>query len=163
MIRIQARAAHPDLARLQAPATPDCVFVRGQDGKAAKAVGGRPSLEVKDPIGGNPEDLYPPQLKDLELTLERPAAELLATQVPAGQGVGQFVEVLGPERVHNHAPSPDARFHHRPVAVFRLDCSPARDSVEGLKRKTLPKIPLAAGERFAVLGIGRQEPWPARM
>jgi hypothetical protein len=63
----------------QAPATPDGVFVRGQDWKAAKAVGGRPTVAVKPPICGNPEDLNAPQLKDLELTLERPAAKLPAT------------------------------------------------------------------------------------
>jgi hypothetical protein len=141
MIRIQARAAHPDLARLQAPATPDGVFVRGKDGTAAKAVGGRPTLEVKRPIGGNSEDLNPPQLKELELTLERPAPDPPATQVPAGQGVGQFVEVLGPERVHNHAPPPGAMFHHRRIAVFRLDCTPVRGSVEKVEEKNPPQNP----------------------
>jgi hypothetical protein len=108
MIHSQARAAHPDLARLQAPATPDGVFVRGQDGKAAKSVGGRPTLEVKPPVGGNPKDLNPPQLKDLELTLERPTAQLPATQVPAGQGVGQFVEITGPQWLQEHKLSPAA-------------------------------------------------------
>jgi hypothetical protein len=40
MIRLLAWGPHPDLARLQAPATPDGAFVRGQDGKAAEAAGG---------------------------------------------------------------------------------------------------------------------------
>jgi hypothetical protein len=39
MIRFLARVEHSDLARLQAPATPDGDFVRGQDGKAAEAAG----------------------------------------------------------------------------------------------------------------------------
>jgi hypothetical protein len=47
MIRFLARVEHADLARLQAPATPDGVFVRGQDGKAAKAAGrGQPSMRI---------------------------------------------------------------------------------------------------------------------
>jgi hypothetical protein len=50
MIRYMARLIHPDLTRLQVPATPDGVFVRGKDGKAAKAAGGRPTLNVSQTV-----------------------------------------------------------------------------------------------------------------
>jgi hypothetical protein len=59
MIRILAWVEHPDLARLQAPAMPNGVFVRGQDGKAAKAAGGRPAFGVNHPVDSCPEDLNP--------------------------------------------------------------------------------------------------------
>src|SRR5262245_35065641 len=113
MIRFLVRIEHPDLARLQAPATPDSVFVGGQNGTAAKAAGGGPTLDVHHPVDGSPEDLNPSQLEELELTPERPAAELPETKVPAGKRCGQFVKVTGAQRLQEHEPSPVVTLNRR--------------------------------------------------
>jgi hypothetical protein len=80
---------------------------------------------VNHPVEGSPEDLNPPQLEELELTPERPTAELPETKVPPGKRLGQFVEVTGAQRLQKHEPSPVATVNRHPVAVFRLDCTPA--------------------------------------
>jgi hypothetical protein len=43
---------------------------------------------VSHPVGGNPEDLNPSQVEELELTPERAAAELPETKVPPGKRFG---------------------------------------------------------------------------
>jgi hypothetical protein len=67
------------------------------------------------------KDLNPSLLKEMEVTLERPAAELPKTKIPAGKRFGKFVEVIGAQRLQEHEPSPVVTFHRRSVAVFRLD------------------------------------------
>jgi hypothetical protein len=118
MIRYLARLTQADLARLQVPATPDGVFVRGEDGRADKAAGGRPTLGVNHAIDGNPEDLNPSQLEELELTPERPAAELPETKVPPGKCSGQLVEVTGAQGLQEHEPCPVNAFNRREVCSF---------------------------------------------
>jgi hypothetical protein len=135
MVRLLARVEHPDLARLQAPAAPDGVFVRGQDGKAAKAAGGRPTLDVNHPVDDDPEDLSPSQLEELKAAPERPAAELPETKAPPRERSGQLVEVTGAQRLQQHRPSPVAMCPRRQFAVFRLDCSPAAHTLEELDEK----------------------------
>jgi hypothetical protein len=135
LIRYLARLIQPDLARLQVPAMPDGVCVRGQDGKAAKAAGGRPTLDVNHPVDGKLKDLNPPELEELELTSEGSAAELPETKIPLGKRLGQLVEVTGAQRLQEHEPSPVATFHRRSIAVFRLDRTPSRASLEELEEK----------------------------
>jgi hypothetical protein len=118
MIRYLARLTQADLARRQVSATPDSVFIRGQDGKAAKAAGGRPTLGVNHPIDGNPEDLNSSQLEELKLTPERPAAELPEPKVPTGKCFGQFVEVTGAQGLQEHEPRPVNTFNRREVCSF---------------------------------------------
>jgi hypothetical protein len=113
MIGYLARLTQADLARFQVSATPDGIFVLRQDRKAAEAAGGRPTLGVNHAIDVNPEDLNPSQLQELELTPERPAAELPETKVPPGKCSGQFVEVSGAQRLQEHEPSPVNTFHRR--------------------------------------------------
>src|SRR5262249_9823784 len=114
MIGYLARLAQADLARLQVPATPDSVFVRGQDGTTAKAAGGGPTLGVNPPVDGKPEDLNPSPLKEMEVPPERPAAELPETKVPPrGKRSRQLVEVTGAQRLQEHEPSPVNTFHRR--------------------------------------------------
>jgi hypothetical protein len=120
MIHILARDEHPDLAHLQAPATLNGVFVRGLDRGAAKVAGGRPTLDVNAPVDGSPKDLNPSQLEELDLTPERPVAELPDTKVPPLEHFGQLVEVAGAHRLQKHEPSPAATRYRRQVAVFRL-------------------------------------------
>jgi hypothetical protein len=66
---------------------------------------------VHHPVDGRPEDLNPSQLEELEVTPERPAAELPKTKVPAGKRCGQFVEVMGVQRLQEHEPSPVGTFN----------------------------------------------------
>jgi hypothetical protein len=113
MIRCLAWVEHSDLAHLQAPATPDGVFVGGQDGKAAEAAGERPTLDVNHAVDGNSEDLNPSQLEELELTPERPTAELPETKVPLGKRSRQFIELTGVQRLQEHEPSPVVTFNRR--------------------------------------------------
>jgi hypothetical protein len=94
---------------------------------------------VNHPVDGNPEDLNPPQLEELELTLEGSAAELPETKVPPWERSGQFVEVTGAQRLQEHEPSPVATFNHRSIAVFRLDCTHCRENRKSLKKKELAK------------------------
>jgi hypothetical protein len=68
---------------------------------------------VNHAVDGNSEDLNPSQLEELELTPERPAAELLETKVPLGKRSRQFVEVTGAQRLQEHEPSPVVTFHRR--------------------------------------------------
>ena len=100
-------------------------------------------------VNGSPEDLNPSQLEELELTPERPAAELPGTKVPPGKRSGQFVEVTGAQRLQEDEPSPVVTFNRGSVAVFRLDCAASRDSLEELEQKrprsTTPLKPLPVG------------------
>jgi hypothetical protein len=98
MVRLLARDKHPDLARLQAPAAPDGAFVGGQDGGATKAVGRWGALDVNHSVDGGPEDLDSPELQELELALERPAAELSEAMFPTEERFSHFVEVAGSQR-----------------------------------------------------------------
>jgi hypothetical protein len=66
---------------------------------------------VNHPVDGNPEDLKPSPLEELEVTPERPAAELPETKVPLGKRSGQFVEVTGAQRLQEHEPSPVVTFN----------------------------------------------------
>jgi hypothetical protein len=68
---------------------------------------------VNHPVDGNPKDLNPSQLEELEMTPERPAAELLETKVPPGKRSRQFVEVTGAQRLQEHEPSPVVTFNRR--------------------------------------------------
>jgi hypothetical protein len=68
---------------------------------------------VKHTVDSSPEDLNPSQLEELELTPERPAAELRETKVPAGKRFGQFVEVTGAQCLQEQELSPVARFNRR--------------------------------------------------
>jgi hypothetical protein len=92
-------------------ATPDGVFVLGQDWKAAEAAGGRPTLGVNHAIDGNPEDLNPSQLEELDLAPERPAAELPETKIPLWERLSQLVEVTSTQRLQEHEPSPVVTFY----------------------------------------------------
>src|SRR5262249_13595472 len=103
-----------------APAPPDGARIRGQDGAEAKAAWGGPTLDVNHSVDGNPEDLNRSQLEELEVTLERPAAELPETEVPPGNPAGQFVEVPGSQRLQKHDPSPGATFNRRGLQFFDL-------------------------------------------
>jgi hypothetical protein len=75
---------------------------------------------VNPPVDDSPKDLNPSQLEELEVTPERPAAELPETKVPPVERLGQLVEVTGAQRLHKHGPSPVATLNRRQVAVFRL-------------------------------------------
>src|SRR5262249_20133597 len=114
---------------------PDGVFVGGQDGKAAKVAGGRPTLDVNHPVNGNPVDPNRSQLEGLELTPKRSAAELPDTKVPLGKRADQFVEVTGAQRLQEHESSPVVTFNRRSIAVFRLDCTPCRASLKESEQK----------------------------
>jgi hypothetical protein len=82
-------------------------------------------------------------------TRERPAAELPATQVPPGQGVGQFAEVLGPVRVHNHAPSPVPGSIVVGLQFSDLIVPRPEIAWEELRKETLPKhLPLPPVKEF---------------
>jgi hypothetical protein len=48
---------------------------------------------VNHPVDGNPEDLDRSHLEELELTPERPAAQLPEAKVPLGKRCRQLVEV----------------------------------------------------------------------
>jgi hypothetical protein len=113
MIRYLARLKQPDLAGLQVPATPDGFCVRRQDGKAAKAAGGRPTLNVNRTVDAKLKDLNASLLEEMELTSEWSTAELAATKIPLWERLGQFVEVTGAQRLQEHEPSPVATFHRR--------------------------------------------------
>jgi hypothetical protein len=52
-------------------------------------------------------------LEELKVTPERSAAELPETKIPAGKRCGQFVEVTGAQRLHEHEPSPGGTFPRR--------------------------------------------------
>jgi hypothetical protein len=117
MIRILSWVEDSDLAHLQAPATPDGVFVVGQDGKAAKAAGGRPTLDVNPPVDGQLEDLDAFMPEKLELALEWSAAELPETNVPPGKRFGQLVEVTGSQGLQKHELFPVITFTRRKSAV----------------------------------------------
>ena len=126
MIRYLARPIQPDLAHLEVPATPDGIFVLSQDGKAAKAAGGRPAFNVKHSVNAKLKDLNRSLLKELDLTPEPSTAELSKTKIPAGKRFGQLVEVTRPQRLEVHARSPLGRFNRRQIAVFRLALYPCR-------------------------------------
>jgi hypothetical protein len=113
MIRYLARLTQPDLACLQVPATPDGFCVLGQDGKAAEAAGGRPTLNVNPTVDAKPKDLNPSPLEELELTPERSAADLPETKIPLRERLGQLVEVTGSQRLQEHEPSPVVTFYRR--------------------------------------------------
>jgi hypothetical protein len=118
MIRYLARLIHPDLADLQVPATPDGLCVVSKDGKAAKAAGGRPTLDVNPTVDAKQKDLNLSQLEELELTPEWSAAELPKTKIPLGEPLGQLVEVTSPQRPQEHEQSPVATYNRRKVCSF---------------------------------------------
>jgi hypothetical protein len=88
---------------------------------------------VNHTVDGSPEDLNPSQLEELEVTPERPAAELPETKVPAGKGSGQFVEAAAAQSPQEYEPSPVDTFRRRYVAVFRLDGTHSRDNLVELE------------------------------
>jgi hypothetical protein len=51
------------------------------------------------PIDGNPEDLNPSLLKEMEVTQEWSAAELPETKIPLWERLSQLVEVTGSQRL----------------------------------------------------------------
>jgi hypothetical protein len=65
------------------------------------------------------------------------AAFIGETKVPAGKRSGQLVEVTGAQRPQEHESSPVVTFLRRSIAVFRLDGSPCRDSLEEFEQKEL--------------------------
>jgi hypothetical protein len=90
---------------------------------------------VNHAIDGNPEDLNPSQLEELDLAPEGPAAELPKTKIPLWERLSQLVEVTSAQRLQEHEPSLVVTFKRRYVAVFRLDGSHCRDSLEELEEK----------------------------
>jgi hypothetical protein len=62
------------------------------------------------------------------------AAELPGTKLPRRERFGQFVEITDLQRLHGHTPSPVDTVNHWRIAVFRLDCTHARDSLEELEK-----------------------------
>jgi hypothetical protein len=138
MIHFLAGIEYPDLACLQAPATPDGGLVRGQDGKAAEAAWEGPTLDVNRPVDSDPEDLKPSQLEGLHLTLERPAAELPEAKVPPGNCSCQFVEVRSAQRLQKHEPSPVVIFNGAELQFSDLIVPSAELRWDSLKKKNSP-------------------------
>jgi hypothetical protein len=83
------------------------------------------------------EDLNSSLLKEMELTPEWSAAELLGTKIPLWERLSQLVGVTGTRRLQKHESSPVVTFLRRSTAVFRLDGSPRRDSLEEFEQKEL--------------------------
>jgi hypothetical protein len=50
---------------------------------------------VNHTVDGNPEDLNPSQVEELEVTQELPAAQLPETKIPLWARLSQLVEVAG--------------------------------------------------------------------
>jgi hypothetical protein len=65
---------------------------------------------VNHAVDGNPEELNASQREELELTTERPAAELSETKVPPRKRSRQFVEVTGAQPLQEREPSPGVTF-----------------------------------------------------
>lgn len=158
MIRILAWVEDSDLANLQTPAMPDGLFVRGQDGKAAKAAGGvKPTLDVSHPVDGKLEDLCTFMLEKLELTPKWSSTDLPETKVPPGKHIGQLVEVTGAQRPQLHEPSPVAEINRRQVAVFRLECTHFRHRLEEFEKRKGLAVLVVPRQVFAAFAewIGR--------
>ena len=92
-------------------------------------------LSLKPPVAGGAKDLGRSELKELEFAPERPAAELPDAQVPAAEPLGQLVGVTGSQRLQEHERPPVALCRRRQIAVFRLDCTPAKHILEEFAEK----------------------------
>jgi hypothetical protein len=63
--------------------------------------------------------------------------EYYAHLLPCSTGINYAVK----RRTQDHQPSPVATSHRHSIAVFRLDCTPCRDSIEEFEEKRLAKQP----------------------
>ena len=78
------------------------------------------------------KDLDPSELKELELALERPAAELPEAKFPPAESLGQLVGVTGAQRLQEHE---RLLLPHAIAARLQfsdLYCSDAPNTLEGL-------------------------------